>query len=137
MVSPKCPKCGGSDLQRVKGSRYLCRGCGYEFYACPACGEAFEQKWQLASHMRKHRGVEEREMMEELRALRALLEEALAGQKLILAKLGELLEMQKKVLELLSSANPTPAREPPGELPSFLRDNPWLRMLEERAGGEG
>jgi predicted RNA-binding Zn-ribbon protein involved in translation (DUF1610 family) len=147
VVELKCPKCGGSDLRRVKGSRYICRSCGYEFYACPVCGEFFEQRWQLASHMRKHRGAEEREILEELRALRelleglkALLEEVLAGQKIILAKLDELLEMQRRVLELLSAkpaAAAPPAAEPSDEnLPDFLKDNPWLRMLGERAGGE-
>jgi uncharacterized coiled-coil protein SlyX/predicted RNA-binding Zn-ribbon protein involved in translation (DUF1610 family) len=144
----RCPKCGGSDLRRVKGSRYMCRGCGYEFYACPVCGEAFEQKWQLASHMRKHRGTEEREVLEELRALRELLEEVAAGQKLILAKLDQVLDAQKEVLEKLDralallsakpvSAPAAEAAEPSDEeLPDFIKDNPWLSVLRSRGGGE-
>jgi len=133
-------------LRRVKGSRYICRGCGYEFYACPVCGEAFEQKWQLASHMRKHRGAEEREVLEELRALRELLEELLASQrllldemKLVLAKLDQVLEKLDRALAQLSAKAPAapPAAEPSDEnLPDFLKDNPWLSVLRSR-GGEG
>jgi len=125
----------------------MCRGCGYEFYACPVCGEAFEQKWQLASHARKHRGAEEREVLEELRALRELLEELLASQrllldemKLVLAKLDQVLEKLDRALALLS-AKPVPApaaeaAEPSDEeLPDFIRDNPWLSVLRSRGGG--
>lgn len=118
----------------------MCRGCGYEFYACPVCGEFFEQKWQLASHMRKHRGAEEREVLEELKALRELLEEVAAGQRLILAKLEEVSGKLDRVLELLS-AKPAPAAPPAAEpsdegLPDFIKDNPWLSVLRSRGGGE-
>jgi uncharacterized C2H2 Zn-finger protein len=140
VVEPRCPKCGSGELRRVRGSRYMCRGCGYEFYACPVCGEFFEQKWQLASHMRKHRGAEEREVLEELKALRELLEEVAAGQRLILAKLEEVSGKLDRVLELLS-AKPAPAAPPAAEpsdegLPDFIKDNPWLSVLRSRGGGE-
>jgi len=145
--SVRCPKCGRGELREVGENHYLCRYCGHEFYACPVCGEAFAHQRQLAAHTKKHRGVEERAIAKELGALRelleelkALLEEVLAGQKVILAKLDELLEMQRRALALLS-AKPAPApaaeaAEPSDEeLPDFVRDNPWLRVLGERGGG--
>jgi uncharacterized C2H2 Zn-finger protein len=143
--SVRCPKCGSGELKEIGENHYLCRYCGHEFYACPVCGEAFAHQRQLAAHTKKHRGVEERAVAEELRALRelleelkAFLEELLAGQKVILAKLDEVLEMQRKVLELLS-ARPAPAAPPAAEpsdenLPDFLRDNPWLSVLRSRGG---
>jgi hypothetical protein len=88
-------------------------------------------------------------VLEELEGLRELLEEVAAGQKLllgevklVLAKLDELLEMQRKVLELPSARPITAPAAPPAaepsdeELPDFLRDNPWLSVLRSRGGGE-
>ena len=146
MSSVRCPKCGSGELREIGENHYLCRYCGYEFYACPICGTGFATQQQLAGHMSVHRKLEGRWVLEELRALRelmgglkALLEELLAGQKVILAKLDEVLEMQRKVLELLSAkpAAAPPAAEPSDEnLPDFLKDNPWLSVLRSR-GGEG
>ena len=121
----------------MKGSRFFCLNCAYEFYACPVCGEAFEQKWQLASHMRKHRG-DEREVVEELRAVRSLVEEVLAAQRLILAKLDQVLGALDLLPRAVPLAAPAPAEEGPADedLPDFLRGNPWLRFLSSR-GGEG
>jgi predicted RNA-binding Zn-ribbon protein involved in translation (DUF1610 family) len=135
-VAVRCPKCGSERLRALRGNKYLCEYCGYTFYACPVCGEFFERAWQLSSHMRRHR--ERRGEQEELKAL---LEEVLAGQKLILARLDQVLEKLDRVLALLS-ARPAPAAPPAAEpsdeeLPDFLRDNPWLRMLGERTGGGG
>jgi uncharacterized C2H2 Zn-finger protein len=142
--SARCPKCGSGRLKEVGENHYLCEYCGHEFYACPICGEAFAHQRQLAAHTKKHRGLEEREILEELKALRELLEEVLAGQKVILAKLDRVLDAQKEVLERLDrvlellSAKPAPAAQEPSdeELPDFLKGNPWLRMLGERTGGE-
>jgi uncharacterized C2H2 Zn-finger protein len=146
VVEPRCPKCGSGELRRVGGSRYMCRGCGYEFYACPVCAEFFERKWQLASHMRKHRGAVEREVLEELKALRSLMEEVLAGHKLVLAKLDQVLDAQREVLERLNRVlellSTKPATAPAAAKPSdeeqldldFLRDNPWLSILRSRGG---
>ncbi|MCC6065837.1 MAG: C2H2-type zinc finger protein, partial [Thermofilum sp.] len=53
MVS--CPKCGSGSTREVGENRHLCLSCGYAFYACPVCGKAFEQPFQLAGHMRSHR----------------------------------------------------------------------------------
>jgi predicted RNA-binding Zn-ribbon protein involved in translation (DUF1610 family) len=135
-VALRCPKCGSERLRALRGSKYLCEYCGYEFYACPACGEFFERAWQLSSHMRRHRkGKKE---------VHALLEEVLASQRLILAKLEELsgkldraLELQREALELLSARAPAPAPcEMPGEgLPDFLKGNPWLSILHSRGSG--
>ena len=130
----RCPKCGGDALRSLGENHYLCASCGYEFYACPYCGEAFAQQRQLASHVRRHRRMGERELLEELRALRAqlgkvlaALEEVQAGQKLILSRLDQL---------ALGVQRPGPAGVPAGDLPEFARDNPWLGILARR-GGEG
>ena len=147
----RCPKCGGERLREVGENHYLCRGCGHEFYACPLCGEAFAHQRQLAGHMRAHRRPGEREVLEELRALseeirtvQVLLEEALAAQRLILAKLDQVLELQERALNLPPRAAPLAAPAPAEEgtadedLPDFLRGNPWLRLLSVRTeGGEG
>jgi uncharacterized C2H2 Zn-finger protein len=128
----RCPKCGSEKVRALRGNKYLCEYCYYTFYACPVCGETFAYAWQLSSHMRKHRKRGERE------ELRALLEELLAGQRLVLAKLEEVSGKLDRVLELLSAKAPipAPAAELPGEeLPDFLRDNPWLSILRSRGGG--
>ena len=120
-------------MRALRGSKYLCEYCYYTFYACPVCGETFAYAWQLSSHMRKHRKKGERG------ELRALLEELLAGQRLVLAKLEEVSGKLDRVLELLSAKAPAapPAAEPSDEeLPDFLRDNPWLSVLRSRGGGE-
>jgi len=133
-VAVKCPKCGSEELRALRGSRYLCEYCGYAFYACTVCGEFFERAWQLSSHMRRHR---ERKGEREVKAI---LEELLASQKLILAKLDQVLEKLELALDLLQRAPlaVAPAGEGPADesLPDFLRNNPWLRMLVSR-GGEG
>jgi len=129
----RCPKCGGERLRALRGSKYLCEYCGYTFYACPVCGEFFERSWQLSSHMRRHR--ERRGEQEELKAL---LEEVLAGQRLLLAKLDQVLEKLDRALEPSSTRAPPLTTSAGNEsLPDFLKGNPWLRMLGERAGGEG
>jgi uncharacterized C2H2 Zn-finger protein len=141
--SVRCPKCGRSELREIGENHYLCRYCGYEFYACPFCGTGFATQQQLAGHISVHRKLEGRWVLEELRTLRELmeelkplLEELLAGQKIILAKLEEVSGKLDSALGLLSAKTP-PAAEPSDEnLPDFLRGNPWLRMLGERAGGE-
>jgi predicted amidophosphoribosyltransferase len=145
--SVRCPKCGRGELREVGENHYLCRYCGHEFYACPVCGEAFAHQRQLAAHTKKHRGVEERAIAKELGALRELLEELLASQrllldemKLVLAKLDQVLEKLDRALALLSAKPvPAPAAEaakPPGEAPpDFLRDNPWLSVLRSRGTG--
>jgi predicted RNA-binding Zn-ribbon protein involved in translation (DUF1610 family) len=137
-LEASCPKCGSRSLRRVKGSRYACLSCGYEFYACPYCGEAFAQKWQLASHIRSHRKPGERELLEELKALRAQLERVLAaleevqaGQRLILSRLDQALRAVERRPE-----RPAQAPEDLPELPEFARGNPWLGILARR-GGEG
>jgi uncharacterized C2H2 Zn-finger protein len=137
----RCPKCGSGELREIGENHYLCRYCGHEFFACPVCGEAFAAQQQLAAHTKKHRGVEERKVLEELKALRELLEELLAGQKLVLAKLDQVLEAQREVLGRLDRAlaplstrpAPAPAAEA-AELPDFLKDNPWLSVLRSRGG---
>ena len=147
MSSVRCPKCGRSgELREIGENHYLCRYCGYEFYACPVCGASFATQQQLAGHMGVHRKLEGRWVLEELKALRelmeglkTLLEELLAGQKIVLAKLDELLEMQRRALEPLSARSipVAPSAAPPNEeVPNFLRDNPWLSVLRSRGGGE-
>jgi len=142
----RCPKCGRSELREIGENHYLCRYCGHEFFVCTVCGEAFAAQQQLAAHTKKHRGVEERKVLEELRAIRELLEELLASQRLLLeemkiahAKLDQVLEKLDRALALLSAKPaPAPAAAEPSdeELPDFLRDNPWLSVLRFRGGGE-
>jgi uncharacterized C2H2 Zn-finger protein len=134
----RCPKCGGDALRSLGENHYLCASCGYEFYACPYCGEAFAQQRQLASHMRRHRRMGERELLEELKALRAQLERVLAaleevqaGQRLILSRLDQALRAVERRPE-----RPAQAPEDLPELPEFARGNPWLGILARR-GGEG
>jgi predicted RNA-binding Zn-ribbon protein involved in translation (DUF1610 family) len=131
-VTVRCPKCGSERLRVPRGNKYLCEYCGYTFYACPVCGEFFERAWQLSSHMRRHR-----ERKGEQEELKALLEEVLAGQRLVLAKLDQVLEKLDRVLEPTSTRAPPPTASVNESFPDFLKDNPWLRMLGERAGGGG
>jgi hypothetical protein len=110
----------------VGENRYLCLSCGYAFYACPVCGKAFEQPFQLAGHMRSHRRrqdsseliqlvlVEVRAVREELRAQRELLE---------------------RILEELRGRGEPRREQLQGELPDFLRGNPWLSVLRSRGTG--
>lgn len=124
MVS--CPKCGSGSTREVGENRYLCLSCGYAFYACPVCGKAFEQPFQLAGHMRSHRRrqdsseliqlvlVEIRAVREELRAQRELLE---------------------RILEELRGRGEPQREQLQGELPDFLRGNPWLSVLRSRGTG--
>jgi endogenous inhibitor of DNA gyrase (YacG/DUF329 family) len=144
--SVRCPKCGRSgELREIGENHYLCRYCGNEFYACPICGTGFATQQQLAGHMGVHRKLEGRWVLEELRALRELLEEVAAGQrllldemKLVLARLEEVSGTLDKALALLSARPipaPAPAAEPSDEeLPDFIKDNPWLSVLRSRGG---
>jgi len=140
--SVRCPKCGSGELREIGENHYLCRYCGYEFYACPVCGAGFATQQQLAGHMGVHRKLEGRWVLEELRALRELLEEVAAGQRLLLDEmklvLAKLEEVSGKLDRVLSAKPvPAPAAEPSDEeLPDFLKDNPWLSVLRSR-GGEG
>jgi uncharacterized Zn finger protein (UPF0148 family) len=133
VVQPRCPKCGSDKLRVVGENHYLCKYCGHEFYACPICGEAFAHQRQLAGHVGVHRKLEGRWVLEELKALRELLEEVIAGQRLVLAKLDQVSEKLDRALEPTSTrAAPPTANE---SLPDFLQGNPWLRMLSEKEGG--
>jgi len=109
--------------------------CAYEFYACPNCGEPFAQSWQLASHMRSHKRkrADPEELAEELRALREIVEEILAGQRLILARLQALEELLARAEVPL----PSPPREPIDEVPEFAKNNPWVKLLADRDAARG
>jgi ribosomal protein S27E len=117
----KCPKCGGE--ARVAGeNKYVCEGCGTAFYACPACGATFFTSQQLGGHMRTH-GRRDRADAEILGVL-----EEIAGR---LERVEERLDRIERMLSGLSSARVESAPEK-SELPSYARDNPWLRILSSR-----
>jgi MinD superfamily P-loop ATPase len=121
----KCPKCGGE--ARVAGeNKYVCEGCGTAFYACPVCGATFFTSQQLGGHMRTH-GRRDRADAEILGVL-----EEIAG------RLEKVEERLGRIEQILASLSAQPARlqtaedREGGELPSYARDNPWLRILSSR-----
>lgn len=107
-------------------NRYLCLSCGYAFYACPVCGKAFEQPFQLAGHMRSHRRRQDSSeliqlVLEEVRAVR----EELRAQR----------ELLERILDELEGRGAPQQAQFPGEFPEFLRGNPWLSILRARSTG--
>lgn len=124
MVS--CPKCGSESVRKVGKSKYLCEACGTFFYACPVCSATFFSMHELGGHMKRHR--------EE--AGGQGYEDALAEIRDRLGRIEERLDKIERMLSGLSFSGLSSARvesaPEKSELPSYARDNPWIKILSSR-----
>jgi uncharacterized Zn finger protein (UPF0148 family) len=118
-----CPKCGSESVRKVGKSKYLCEACGTFFYACPVCSATFFSMQELGGHVKRHR--------EE--AGGQGYEDALAEIRDRLGRIEERLDRIESILSNLSLQAKAESRaESSSELPSYARDNPWLRILSRR-----
>jgi ribosomal protein S27AE len=120
-----CPKCGGQG-KPIGENRYLCGQCGTEFYACPVCGATFFSPQQLGGHMKYHKREQERGRDAVLDTLQEIVNR--------LDMLEDRLDRIEKILNSLATQPrlETPQKTGESELPSFARDNPWLKILSSR-----
>jgi hypothetical protein len=117
-----CPKCGSESARKVGKNKYLCETCGTFFYACPVCSATFFSMQELGDHMKRHReGARDQSY-----------EDALAEIRDRLGRIEERLDKIERILSDLSSARMESAPEKKSELPSYARDNPWLKILSSR-----
>jgi len=123
-VDARCPKCGGQGTL-IGENRFLCQQCGTEFYACPICGATFFSPQQLGGHMKYHKREREKSRDPVLDTLQEIVKK--------LDMLEERLDRIEKTLNSLAAMPRLETSQPTSEeLPSFARDNPWLKILSRR-----
>lgn len=156
MSSPTCPLCGSALVK--KGKRWYCPSCDRFWYVCRYCGEVFEGQRSLAAHMRVHRRDRAGDVADIVfeyarkigltlgdgyrRMVVELVERGLEpGEAASIALALFLYTRQASVKPKPQEVRVTDEKHVPENrgvadnqdgLPSFARDNPWLKALSGR-----
>jgi hypothetical protein len=106
---------------------------------CRICGREFPNMASLAGHIRGHSQSSFQLMLvEALNRQNELLEEILSELK-SMHRLLEGLSFTETKIEKVTARTVTPSHKKTGEkkeesnLPSYLRDNPWVEILSKRS----
>ena len=91
-------------------------------WVCKACGKSFRSKQALAGHVKAAHGkITNRVTAEELDKLASML-----------ARIEEKLTRIEAMLTQLIPAKEVASIELANDLPSFVKDNPWIEVLSKR-----
>jgi hypothetical protein len=107
---------------------------------CRVCGRRFEKMSQLAGHYRMHAQASlPKALAEKLDKQNMLLEKILVELESIHKLLKDLSIVEARIEERSVASKTAPAaleageREQGADLPSFLRENPWVGILSKRS----